>query len=81
MSYTPHGFRCFKDVAKIIGEEVAEEELQKVIDYAILDDNDLRLTEHNVCDFGLLGAFNWSSTPQGGEYWSDIYGRILRQED
>tara|TARA_Y100000593_G_scaffold94032_1_gene191288 strand:- start:65892 stop:66449 length:558 start_codon:yes stop_codon:yes gene_type:complete len=61
---TPRSLGCFQQVADVIGEEAAEVELQKVIDYegAVW----INLEED------LVDSFVWDATPQGGRFWDNI---------
>jgi len=62
---TPRSLRCFREVADVIGEEAAEIELQRVIDYP---ENDIG----NDVGERLINCFCWHSTPQGTDFWSSI---------
>ena len=62
---TPRSMACFDEVAKVIGEDKAEEELQKVLDC------DAKYIDLDV-DKPLIQAFEWSLTPQGGSFWAAI---------
>lgn len=62
---TPRNLGCFEEVANVIGEECAEEELQKVIDLGLIDDFDVELE--------LLQAFRWSESSQGDYFWDCIH--------
>ncbi len=56
----------FKQVAKVIGEEAAELELQKA-----WDARDCRLACFQE-EQGILQAFPWGLSPQGQDFWCDI---------
>lgn len=64
---TPRDLACFDQVANIIGEDKAEQELGVVVDGGFYDDED-RLKKAL-----LIRAFCWGKTPQGGRFWSYIY--------
>jgi len=58
----------FKQVADVIGEEQAEIELQKVIDYGIgFDDEE---------DVSITSAFIFHESPQGFTFWSEISDEV-----
>lgn len=59
---TPRNLACFEEVAKVIGEEGAEKELQEVIDV----DPDII---GETFDKPLDEAFTWSKSPQGYKFW------------
>lgn len=61
----PRSLGCFREVADVIGEEAAEIELQRVIDYP----KDLIGEDSNE---SLTGCFYWDDTPQGSRFWIDI---------
>ena len=61
---TPRSMACFNEVAKVIGEDKAEEELQKVLGC------DVKHLGLDV-DKPLIQAFEWSLTPQGGSFWAE----------
>ena len=63
----PKHLGCFEEVAKVIGEDRAEKELQKVIDCESCHDHDYSFL--NGC---LSEAFDWELAPQGYEFWSSI---------
>jgi len=54
--------RCFKKVAKVIGEERAEEELE------IVGDSGLTINT----SYTLSACFHWYSSPQGYSFWDSI---------
>lgn len=58
----PKDLVCFVEVAKVIGEENATIELQKVIDSSIDIDK----------SYELPSAFVWEYSPQGTDFWSTI---------
>lgn len=62
---TPRSLGCFQEVADVIGEDAAEIELQRVIDYP---ENDIG----NDIDECLINCFSWDSTPQGIDFWDAI---------
>lgn len=69
---TPRNLGCFEEVANIIGEESAEEELQKVIDLGLIKDLDVELE--------LLQTFKWSDSPQGDYFWDCIHSGYVPEE-
>lgn len=71
-SLTPRMLSCFDEVAEILGEERAEYELYRVIDRCE------SLTGEN-CDptKRLLECFVWSKSPQGHDYWMDVFNGIV----
>lgn len=58
----PRDLACFEQVAKVIGEENTEIELQKVIDATWL------LSDKK----GVGGSFLWNFTDQGFKFWESI---------
>lgn len=64
---TPRDLACFYEVACVIGEDKAGQELGVVID--CWDEEDLNT-------YPLALAFPWDKTPQGSDFWSDIYSGI-----
>lgn len=59
-------WRCFKEVAKVLGEEEAHKELDKIRN---MDDKSCLDLD---TDKNLFIAFCWRVTPQGGDFWCDI---------
>jgi hypothetical protein len=63
-------------------ENLTEEELEK----ALANTPNYRLEWKEVSpsddtpSSALLGAFVWSKTPEGGEYWDAIYTRLYNQQ-
>ena len=55
--------KLIKQVAKVIGKNLAKHELS--IAYASDCTNN-----HAAC---LYDAFSWVETPQGGDFWEDVY--------
>ena len=53
----------FKQVAEVIGEEKALEELSKVFPYGLGD---------NYFNGDLDESFIWHESPQGHDFWADI---------
>lgn len=62
----PTDFDCFSQVEGVIGTIEALYQLQLCIDE--MDEDDINLDGNNVDS-----TFCWSDTPQGGDFWSDIY--------
>lgn len=58
---------CFKEVADVIGEELAIIELDKVI-AAHLKNNEVNLIKECV----LMQAFIWAKSPQKRKFWINI---------
>lgn len=59
----PQDLGCFQSVAKVLGEEEAEKQLSQVLVGCCLQPEQEEL----------LGAFDFISTPQGFEYWVDVW--------
>ena len=58
----PTDLKCYKQVADVIGEAYADYELQQVMDWAgIINENGT-----------LLNSFRWGESPQGGEFWQHV---------
>lgn len=53
---------CFKEIAEVLGEEIAEYKLEEIKAGGV---------EYDV-DQGLNSAFMWHDTPQGPEYWESV---------
>ena len=53
---------CFEELAEVLGEDAAEQELEAVR---------AGVSDFNV-DLDLNSAFIWSDTPQGQEYWESV---------
>lgn len=68
---TPKDLDCFQGVADIIGDERAEEELQKVIDAGV---------EVNSNEIQVHDAFIWNESPQRYDFWASIYAGVLPDE-
>jgi hypothetical protein len=69
---TPRMLGCFDEVSEILGEERAEYELYRVIDQcASLTDEDYNPMNN------LLDCFDWSESPQGHDYWMDVYNGVV----
>lgn len=69
----PQDMECFKEVAKVIGEEEAKVQLQKVIDS--FDEKE----QYGYYDFKsgiLINSFDWENTPQRYTFWDDIYNGV-----
>ena len=64
----PKDLACFKQVANVIGEESAEIELRQVIKSG-------RHINKTVDD--ISRSFNFDETPQGSEFWWDIFNGDL----
>ena len=64
----PRDLACFKQVANVIGEEAADIELEKVIKSG-------RHPNKTVDD--ISRSFNFDETPQGSEFWWDIFNGDL----
>jgi hypothetical protein len=63
------GTRLFKQVAKVVGEHEAYEELVRV---AFWRCETGRGDVSTVLADNLITAFNWESSPQGRTYWENI---------
>lgn len=61
-------WKCFKEVADVLGEEDAEYELKRVL-YKHLDGCEVLDLDTSE---GLLDAFWWKHSPQGEDYWNTI---------
>lgn len=61
--------KCFNEVAEVIGEEFAIRELVKV------KENCQKKRLNFSYNQSLLSAFKWQSTPQGKEFWSNIFAK------
>lgn len=59
----PEDLKHFEQVAKVIGNDAAKAEIQKVIDEGIFIDKNEILTL----------VFNWDRTPQGRSFWKGIF--------
>lgn len=59
---------CFEQVAKLVGKGQAQVELYKVITTEGTE------IDFSIDDFAL--AFKWHKTPQGFNYWNDLYENI-----
>jgi len=62
----PTDFGCFSQVEWVIGTIEALYQLQLCIDEMGEDDI-------NLCRDDVAATFRWSDTPQGHEFWEDIY--------
>lgn len=59
-------WECFKEVAKTLGDEDAQWELDKIRNMDDKSELGLDTSED------LTSAFNWNKTPQGDDFWSSI---------
>ena len=60
--------KCFESVASVIGNMEAQRQLFIVITY-IAQHEDLDFEDHK--DISVV--FTWEATPQGHQYWENIY--------
>ncbi len=61
--------QCYPQVASVLGETQAKLELFKVVNKLDFSDPDIWFVdEKNLCD-----TFNWVFTPQGYNFWEDVY--------
>ena len=65
----PTDFRCFDQVAKVIGKKEAEVELQKVLDCKECQGQGEPLLEEKL----ISRSFSWRFSPQGYAFWSNIH--------
>lgn len=69
-------WKCFKQVASVLGEEHAEYELKKVLQG--YREGDVKITgEGDLDKTPLVGAFSWFTTSRGWNFWDDIDEGIL----
>lgn len=70
--------QCFDKVARVIGITGAKCELFKVMNtrHSYWGEN----SEHFMMKDNLAFAFNWSDTPQGLGFWSDVAKNIVPTE-
>jgi len=69
----PTDLKCYKHVASVIGEDYADYELQRVIDY--------KDCQHlNSSNFRLTAAFSWVRSPQGWDFWNLVTGGKIPYE-
>ena len=71
---------CFEEVASVIGEEKAEEELGIVVAGWKYDEDMNYFTKITLLETDLELAFDWDSTTQGFEYWCDIKCELEKGE-
>jgi len=60
-------YRCFKQVASVLGDLQAVQELNCVLQSGIEVDP----------DEDLVLSFSWVNTPQGKDYWKSIYEKSI----
>lgn len=69
-------FKAFKDVSKVIGEEEALKQLERVWDCPKCFG--YREEKTNLSE-DLIDLFVWMDSPQGHFYWSDINRQIIEE--
>jgi len=60
-------YEMFKDVAKVLGEDEAEKQLQRVIDAGLMNEE-----EDDGLPNSIMTMFTWDCTPQGSIYWCGL---------
>jgi hypothetical protein len=69
MNIKVKNLKCFPQVAAVIGEVRAEQELLKVAHCKDCHDD---YTDHHDIEY----SFTWKTSPQGYDFWSNIYDEI-----
>lgn len=68
-------WKCFKQVADVLGGEHAEYELKKVLQG--YREGTLGTWGNNLYSKDLISAFSWYGTNRSDDFWSDIYEGVL----
>jgi hypothetical protein len=61
----------YKAIKSVLGKKEAQYQLACVVESSC---------DVNTLSKGLSGAFSWTNTPQGFDYWCDIYRDISLQK-